>query len=334
MERQYQAYVTLSNQENQIRQIRHDLANHLQVIKDIDESKRKALSEHYQLQLSKLYKELTSSTDCKEQTSEIKHSKTISSSAAWGVFTIFLVDIIMVIIVSQLVLTKVFTYESILIMEFALIAFIILHILITLRRTKKENAQLTQRIHDTLNAPDMTKTLHYIDDVIHNLETFSIQEEENALEQLDRTKFAIITGNQILDSMLWHKSILCKELSIELEMEWNLDDAEIGMDDMDIVGLAGNLLDNAIEACSRVDHRTRFIHVKSKKQANIMSIRVRNTKNESEEPIKVHFRTLKSDSENHGFGMKIIRSIVDKYDGTIQYQDDKTEFVVVVNLQV
>lgn len=65
-----------------------------------------------------------------------------------------------------------------------------------------------------------------------------------------------------------------------------------------------------------------------------MSIRVRNTKNESEEPIKVHFRTLKSDSENHGFGMKIIRSIVDKYDGTIQYQDDKTEFVVVVNLQV
>lgn len=32
--------------------------------------------------------------------------------------------------------------------------------------------------------------------------------------------------------------------------------------------------------------------------------------------------------------MKIINSIVDKYDGTIQYYDEKTEFTVIVNLQV
>lgn len=77
-----------------------------------------------------------------------------------------------------------------------------------------------------------------------------------------------------------------------------------------------------------------MIQIKGKKQANIVRVRVRNTKNESEEPIKHKFMTMKKDAENHGIGMKIIRSIVNKYDGAVQYYDEKTEFTVIVNLQV
>ena len=50
--------------------------------------------------------------------------------------------------------------------------------------------------------------------------------------------------------------------------------------------------------------------------------------------MKNQFRTIKDDTENHGLGMQIIRSIVDKYDGTIQYYDEKTELTILVNLQV
>ena len=83
-----------------------------------------------------------------------------------------------------------------------------------------------------------------------------------------------------------------------------------------------------------IEYRERLIQVKGKQYANIMSIRVRVTKNEFEEPVKNQFPTIKNDTESHGIGMQIIRGIVDKYDGTIQFYDKKTELTILVNLQV
>ena len=245
----------------------------------------------------------------------------------------FAVDTLMVIIVSQLILNKVFTYESMVVMQFAVILFTTLYVWLTFRRTKKENGELSRKINDVMESPDLKRIMSYLDEIISNLNMISSQEEEEVIEQLDRVKFSVVTGNKILDSMLWHKNSLCRELSVVMEMEWNLPE-DVGIEDMDMIGLVGNLLDNAIEACSRVKYRERLIQVKSKQHANIMSIRVRNTKNEYEEPVKNQFRTIKDDTENHGLGMQIIRSIVDKYDGTIQYYDEKTELTILVNLQV
>lgn len=332
IEEQYRAYEALSRKENEIRKFRHDLANHLQIIKGMKESDRKKYSGQYQEQMKKIFRGINQNSKPEIYEGEVQQKK-ISQSVAWGIFTIFAADTLMVIIVSQLILYKIFVYESIIVMEFALIFFITFQVWVTWRRTRRENQQLSQKISDSMESTDITKLLGYLDDIINNLEELSVQDEETVLEQLDHTEFSIITGNPILDSMLRHKNTLCKEQSIELEMEWKLP-KDLGMDDMDIVGLAGNLLDNAIEACSRVEGRQRIIQIRSNKHANIMSIRVRNTKNEAEEPIKNRFRTLKDEKENHGIGMKIIQSIVNKYDGTIQYYDEKTEFTVLVNLQV
>ena len=332
IEDQYRAYESLSRKENEIRKIRHDLANHLQAIKGMEGNDRKRFSEHYQEQMRKIYEGINQNGIFRLYEGEVKQ-KRIPNSVAWGIFTVFVADMLMVIIVSQLILYRVFAYESIIIMEFMLIFFITFQVWVTWRRTKKENKELSKKISDSIESPDTTKLLGYLDDIISNLEGLSVQDEETALKRLDHTEFSVITENPVLDSMLRQKNNLCREQSIVLEMEWNLSGA-IGMDDMDIIGLAGNLLDNAIEACSRVEGRQRIIQIRSNKHANIMSIRVRNTKNEAEEPIKNRFRTLKDEKENHGIGMKIIQSIVNKYDGTIQYYDEKTEFTVLVNLQV
>ena len=188
MKRQFQAYEALSKKENEIRRIRHDLANHLQVIKGVENKEKENLSQQYQKNLKEIFENISLIRESEPREDLTVDTKKFSSSTAWWLFTIFLVNILMVIIVSQLVLSKVFTYESILIMEFFLVSFLILHIWNTLRRTRKENEQLTQRIHDTMDSPDITRTLNYIDDIINNLETLSVQEEENALEQLDRTE--------------------------------------------------------------------------------------------------------------------------------------------------
>ncbi len=331
IERQFQSYEALSRKENEIRKIRHDLANHLQIIREAEENEKKKITGHYQEQLRETYEEFFQDNGMEGEEEEKK--KTVFRTAAWGIFTVFAVDTLMVIIVSQLILNKVFTYESMVVMQFAVILFTTLYVWLTFRRTKKENGELSRKINDVMESPDLKRIMSYLDEIISNLNMISSQEEEEVIEQLDRVKFSVVTGNKILDSMLWHKNSLCRELSVVMEMEWNLPE-DVGIEDMDMIGLVGNLLDNAIEACSRVKYRERLIQVKSKQHANIMSIRVRNTKNEYEEPVKNQFRTIKNDTENHGIGMQIIRSIVDKYDGTIQYYDEKTELTILVNLQV
>ena len=331
IERQFRSYEALSKKENEIRKIRHDLANHLQIIREAEENEKKKITGHYQEQLRETYEEIFQDNGMEGEEEEKK--RTVPKAAAWGIFTVFAVDTLMVIIVSQLILNKVFTYESMIVGQLAVILFTTLYVWLTFRRTKKENGELSRKINDVMESPDLKRIMSYLDEMINKLNTISSREEEEVIEQLDHVKFAVVTGNKILDSMLWHKSSLCRELSVVMEMEWNLPE-DVGIEDMDMIGLVGNLLDNAIEACSRVKHRERLIQVKSKQHANIMSIRVRNTKNEYEEPVKNKFRTIKNDTENHGIGMQIIRSIVDKYDGTIQYYDEKTELTILVNLQV
>ncbi len=331
IERQFRSYEALSRKENEIRKIRHDLANHLQIIREAEENERKKITGHYQEQLRETYEEFFQ--DNVTEVCETEKKEKLSRTAAWGIFTVFAVDALMVIIVSQLILNKVFTYESMIVVQLAVILFTTLYVWLTFRRTKKENGELSRKINDVMESPDLKRIMSYLDEIISNLNMISSQEEEEVIEQLDRVKFSVVTGNKILDSMLWHKNSLCRELSVVMEMEWNLPE-DVGIEDMDMIGLVGNLLDNAIEACSRVKYRERLIQVKSKQHANIMSIRVRNTKNEYEEPVKNQFRTIKDDTENHGLGMQIIRSIVDKYDGTIQYYDEKTELTILVNLQV
>lgn len=331
MARQFREYEILSRKECEIRRIRHDLANHLQIIKGMRGSQKESFTKHYQNQIRGIYEGIVH-VDVPEISQKDSKEK-VSRVVAWGIFTIFAVDVLMVIIVSQLILYKVLAYESIVVMQFALILFITLHMWFTFRRTQKVNHELEEKVNNYMGPADTTRLVNTLDEVISKLQTISVQEEEKVLEQLDHMGFVVITGNQILDTMLWHKKSMCREKGIEMEVEWNLP-GNIEIDDIDAVGLIGNLLDNAIEACVRMVNRERRIQVKSKKQANIMSIRVRNTKNVFENPVKHKFKTMKSDAENHGIGMKIIKSIVDKYDGTIQCYDEKTEFTVIVNLQV
>ena len=89
--------------------------------------------------------------------------------------------------------------------------------------------------------------------------------------------------------------------------------------------LYGNLLDNAIEACNYVEPDERFIRMKSKIMNGNLILSVVNSKQEKRNLVLV---TTKPDKENHGRGVKSIRKVVDKYDGTIEFEDKGDMFEV------
>ena len=89
----------------------------------------------------------------------------------------------------------------------------------------------------------------------------------------------------------------------------------------DICSIFGNALDNAIEHVILIpDPEKRLIHLTVSAQKGFVFIKIENyceaeiSKNEED-----LITTTKKDSKNHGFGLKSIRTAVEKYDGSVAF---------------
>ena len=106
--------------------------------------------------------------------------------------------------------------------------------------------------------------------------------------------------------------------------------------DSDLTSLFCNLLDNAMEAAGKVPDA--YIEVNGSKRENtpfvlvtvVNSCRVNPFKNDAADPA-----TTKADKRSHGFGLKSIRKICEKYHGDIQmyYNDATLTFHTVITLR-
>ena len=125
------------------------------------------------------------------------------------------------------------------------------------------------------------------------------------------------TGNKTLDILLSAKTLQCQKAGITLTLVADGKELDF-MKPSDVSVLFGNALDNAIESVSRInDREKRLIHLSIASQKSFLHIRVENCCEEA-----LTFRdglpvTTKQDSAYHGFGMKSMRSIAEKYDGTL-----------------
>ena len=127
----------------------------------------------------------------------------------------------------------------------------------------------------------------------------------------------IATGNDALDVIMTEKGLLCREKGIEFTCM--ADGAALNfMEDADIYSLFGNALDNAIEASVGVtDSEKRIVGVVAKHTDGFLSVNIYNYfENEPK------FRdglpvTSKHDKESHGFGVRSIAMITEKYGGDL-----------------
>lgn len=103
---------------------------------------------------------------------------------------------------------------------------------------------------------------------------------------------------------------------------------------LDLCSLLGNLLDNALEAVSKVgiEDQLRKITLSLKRQGNLLLIVVEN--GYSLEPtLKDGFlQTTKTDTDLHGFGLRSIELIISKYGGATDYTYKNNWFVATIML--
>ena len=80
----------------------------------------------------------------------------------------------------------------------------------------------------------------------------------------------------------------------------------------------GNLLDNAIEACRKLPAEERYIRLDSKYSEGMLLLIVENSKTVEENPT---LHTTKRNKELHGRGISSVRMVIEKYSGTLNFED-------------
>ncbi|WP_455137783.1 ATP-binding protein [Thermophilibacter sp.] len=136
--------------------------------------------------------------------------------------------------------------------------------------------------------------------------------------EVDVYDSSVETGNEALDTILTEKGLTCSGEGIVLTVV--ADGAALGfMAPADIYALFGNALDNAIDAARAVaDPERRAISISVRRRGNMAAVSVENCcaaePRFSAEGLPL---TTKTDTANHGFGVRSMRAIARRYGGSL-----------------
>ena len=142
---------------------------------------------------------------------------------------------------------------------------------------------------------------------------------------------SIHTNSEALDIVIQQKQLICQTQQIQLDMMCNAEKLSF-MKNTDIFVLFGNLFDNAIQAlCKLEDTNRRILNVRIYEKAGMLIIGFENEYDGEVLLEHGEYKTTKSNKENHGYGIRSIKEIVEKYQGGIQITSDDHVFKTAIS---
>lgn len=194
----------------------------------------------------------------------------------------------------------------------------------------KENiALINQKCHDLKHQ-------------IRALRNASKEEIEKYLDEIEESvqiyEAIIKTGNEVLDTILTEKSLYCKKKGIIVSCVADGNQMDF-IDKVDLYAILGNAMDNAIEAVEKFKTKEkRQIDVLIYRQQQFLAINVLNPIKgnliydehlEDELPV-----TTKQDKNYHGYGLRSMKYILEKYDGVLNISEEEGVFSLMMLIPI
>lgn len=143
------------------------------------------------------------------------------------------------------------------------------------------------------------------------------QELESYIEEISsavsEAASLIHTGSGIIDAIVNEKAALAKKAHVRFEWEGTVSGLNISA--VDSCTLVSNLLDNALEACDKVDVDKRYILLSFRRSEHFILMTCENSAARVVELTDGRPLSTKSNKFEHGFGLENIERCVGKYGG-------------------
>ena len=140
------------------------------------------------------------------------------------------------------------------------------------------------------------------------------------------------TGNRELDAVIAPFVLEAESKNIKVQFKGRVSD-NVAIDMFDMCTIISNLLNNAIEACEKIQEDKRIIEFEIAGYNSQIFISVCNSYDmESIINQKQKFITTKEDKLNHGIGLENVRRTVKKYDGDMRISQENERFIVSINI--
>ena len=143
----------------------------------------------------------------------------------------------------------------------------------------------------------------------------------------------IKTGNIMVDAILNSKLSIAISNDIKINAKATVP-KDLKILDMDLCVIIGNLMDNAMEATMKLENLDeRFIRIYIREMKSQLYISITNSVGGEVKKINLEYLTTKL-GINHGFGLKRVDSIVKKYNGFINRQNEEGVFATEIILPI
>ncbi len=147
------------------------------------------------------------------------------------------------------------------------------------------------------------------------------------LDNLNSIHSYIETDNSLMNYILNQKLEKARRMKITVKAEVeNLSFEKV--ESMDFTAILSNMLDNAIEACEKEERKD--LRVVVGRRRGYETILVKNRISQSVLSVNSSLESEKGEKNSHGFGIKQIRSLVEKYDGICDFYEEENYFCACV----
>ena len=175
---------------------------------------------------------------------------------------------------------------------------------------------------------DLINQVSVLNDLINKNQIEEAHEYMNNMYKMVETATSFYyTGNSAADSVVNLKAGYARSLGIKFIAQ--IQSVNIDFDAVNICRILGNALDNAIEACEKIDNEDKFIMLTIKEMANNLVIEIDN----SSLSVDINnMATTKTDKKIHGIGLYSIEYAVKQINGlmTYEYADNVFSLKIVI----
>lgn len=158
-----------------------------------------------------------------------------------------------------------------------------------------------------------------------------MQQCGNAMERPGGLALMFDTGNGIADALLTDKQTKADACNARIVFSGAITPNYLSPTDLCVI--LGNTLDNAIEACEKINAATaKIIRVNCSCSNGFLFLSVCNPIGEKVVIRDNHIATTKENKTLHGFGLYSLQSVVKRYDGEVKLSSTEDAFIVEIAL--